>query len=179
MVLIGLIGPKESGKDTLADYLVSHYRFQKHAFADPIKQICRIMFLLDPEQLNDHTLKETIDKKWGLTPRQMMQKLGTDVIRNIWDNDFWLKHIDFRLDFNNDIVISDVRFPNEAQWIKDRGGILVRIDDGRINNSSKDDTHESETSNADIQEDFCVFNNKKNLLEFHQEIKHILTTILS
>lgn len=168
-VLIGLIGLKQSGKDTFADYLVANHHFRKLAFAEPVKKLCQTMFLLSEEQLNDPVLKEKVDPRWGLSPRQMMQKVGTDMVRQMWDDDFWVKHMDMRLrKIVDKVVVSDVRFPNEAQWIRDKGGLLVRIDDGREQSS---DAHSSETSQSTIQEDVRIFNEKNGLEDFHDKIE--------
>lgn len=175
MVLIGLIGYKQSGKDTFADYLVCHHNFKKEAFAEPVKEVCRIMFHLKYEQMNDPILKETIDERWGISPRQMMQKVGTDTIRHAWGDDFWIKNMGMRVGNHNDnsIVVSDVRFPNEAQWVKDNGGVLIRIMDSREHS----DTHSSETLQASIKEDFLIFNKKDGIEKFHQQINKLIEKI--
>lgn len=173
MVLIGLVGRKQSGKDTFADYLVSQYGFTKQAFAGPVKEVCRAMFLLTPEQLEDPQQKETVDGRWGLTPRQMMQKVGTDMVRRVWDEDFWLKNMDLRL-CGGDVVVSDVRFPNEAQYIRDRGGVLVRI---AHNGGALEDPHTSETSQESIREDVCVVNEKNGLTAFYETIENTLPSL--
>jgi len=176
MVLIGLIGLKQSGKDTFADYLVDKHHFKKLAFAEPVKKICQVMFLLTEEQLNDPHQKEVVDGRWGLSPRQMMQKVGTDMVRQTWDDDFWVKNMDMRIrQVVQKVVVSDVRFPNEAQWIRDKGGLLVRIDDGR---EKPQDTHSSETSQASIQEDVCVFNEKNGLEDFHWKVEELFRKIV-
>lgn len=174
MVLIGLIGRKQSGKDTFADYLVRTRGFKKHSFAEPVKQICQIMFHLETEQMHDPRLKEKVDERWGLSPRQMMQKVGTDMVRDMLGNDFWVRHMDMRAPAGN-VIISDVRFRNEAQWVKDRGGVLIRIVDG----TPHSDNHSSETEQLAIQEDILVMNNKTNGLEtYHREIETIIKNIL-
>ena len=76
--LIGFIGRKSSGKDTSADYLIERYNYYKVAFGDPVKNVCKQLFLLSNEQLTDHTLKETIDNRWGISPRVMFQRIGTE-----------------------------------------------------------------------------------------------------
>jgi hypothetical protein len=176
MVLIGLIGLKQSGKDTFADYLVEKHHFRKLAFAEPVKQICQTMFILTEAQLNDPHQKEVVDARWGLSPRQMMQKVGTDMVRQMWGNDFWVKNMDIRhRQMNHDVVVSDVRFPNEAQWVRDRGGLLVRIDDGR---GQSTDSHSSETAQASIQEDVCVFNEKNGLETFYEKVEGLIGGVL-
>lgn len=176
MVLIGLIGYKHSGKDTMADYLVQKYGFKKHAFADPVKQACRIMFQLEKEQLDDPQLKEVLDERWGMTPRQMMQKFGTDMVRCMLGDDFWVKNMDMKIqkETNNNIVISDVRFRNEAEWVRQNNGVLIRIVDGKTQHT---DTHPSETEQLSIQEDIHIINEKKGIPLFHQEADTLLQTM--
>ena len=60
-MIIGIIGKKGYGKDTLGDYLVENYNFIKYNFADPVKDISKIIFNLNYEQLYGSE-KEVIDK---------------------------------------------------------------------------------------------------------------------
>lgn len=153
-MLIGLVGKKQVGKDTVANYLVHHYGFIKHAFAAPLKAACEVLFLLEPRHLNDNRLKEKTDARWDKTPRQMMQLVGTDLFRKHVDRDFWVKHMDLWLDAHHSdlVVISDVRFQNEADLIKKRGGLLWRVE----REMPYHDAHESETQeirNVDLNLD--------------------------
>ena len=74
MVLIGIIGKKYSGKDTAADYLVTNHNFTKMAFADPVKKITKELFNFNNEQLYGN-LKETVDERWGISPREAFRRL--------------------------------------------------------------------------------------------------------
>lgn len=130
------------------------------------------MFQLTPEQLEDPQQKEKADQRWGLSPRQMMQKVGTDMVRQMWGEDFWIRNMDLRL-CDGDVVVSDVRFPNEAQYIRDRGGVLVRI----VRNGRASDTHTSETSQASIREDVCVVNEKNGLESYYETIEKTIPTL--
>ena len=80
-MLIGLVGKKGAGKDSVADYLVTHHGYQKHAFALPIKQACSLMFQVDMAAFDGEN-KEVVDPQHGMTPRQMLQKVRTDFFRN-------------------------------------------------------------------------------------------------
>jgi hypothetical protein len=79
MSRIGLLGRSNSGKDTLADYLVKEKQYVKYSFANPVKEIAKIMFNLSAEQLNGN-LKEVIDDRWGISPRVMFQRIGTNSV---------------------------------------------------------------------------------------------------
>jgi hypothetical protein len=144
-MIIGLVGKKQVGKDTVAQYLVHYYDFIQHAFAAPLKKACQVLFLLESEQLHVNRLKEQEDPRWGKSPRQMMQLVGTDLFRQHVDQDFWVKHMEYWLDkhmtTDTNIVISDVRFQNEADLIRQKGGVLWMIK----RDTFEQDVHESET----------------------------------
>jgi hypothetical protein len=116
------------GKDTAADYLVKHQGFIKLAFANPLKEAVRLTHGYSDEQLYGN-LKEVIDPFWGETPRQTLQRFGTDALRTYYRSDLWVmatkrKLVDMA---GQNVVISDCRFPNEAEMIKGLGGFVVRI----------------------------------------------------
>lgn len=144
-MIIGLVGKKQVGKDTVAQYLVNYYDFIQHAYAAPLKKACQVLFLLESEQLHVNRLKEQTDPRWGKTPREMMQLVGTDLFRQHVDQDFWVKHMEHWLnehtDKNKNIVISDVRFQNEADLIRKKGGVLWLIERDTVFH----DNHQSET----------------------------------
>ena len=138
--IIGLLGKKRSGKDTSGDYLVENYGFVKYAFADPVKEICKILFDFSEEQLYGEK-KEGVDFRWYLTPREAFQKIGTEFAQNdiynyfprlkerLGDEVIWVKL--FRLWYeknkNKNIVITDVRFPHEIEAIKELNGKIIKI----------------------------------------------------
>jgi hypothetical protein len=78
--LIGLVAPKQSGKDTIGDYLCGKYSFKKYNFADPLKEGVRKIFGFTEEQLYGNE-KEIIDPFWGVSPREVLQKMGTEVFQ--------------------------------------------------------------------------------------------------
>lgn len=99
-ILIGLVAPKRSGKDTAANYLCSSYGFKKYNFADPLKRGIGEIFGLTYNQL-DGDEKEIIDPFWGVTPRELLQKIGTELFQfelpkvvdqfKDFDRTFWVK----------------------------------------------------------------------------------------
>jgi len=122
--LIGVHGPLNGGKDTVANYYQAKFpdRFARYAFARPIKQACTVLFGFTSEQMEDRTLKEQDDAFWGFSPRKAMQKLGTEYGRDMLRDDVWIKRAELELEKNKKIgkglIITDVRFENEAKWIR-------------------------------------------------------------
>jgi len=162
-MIIGLTASKRSGKDTLADYLVKEHGYIKMSFAEPLKEICRILFDFTDEQLHGDK-KEEIDEYWKVTPRKVLQFIGTDLLRdqlsNIMPdigNNIWLEIMKKKIlkNPNQKIVIADLRFNNEIEFIKELGGIIIRIN--RTNNNN--DNHESEKLINTFNVDYELNNN--------------------
>lgn len=125
MILIGISGKRGSGKDTLANELVKSYGFIKLSFARLLKQHVREFFDMSLEQ-TDGFLKETIDLRYNKTPREIMIQVG-QFYRAI-DPDFWIKGAFKGLDTSKNYVMSDLRFKNEANYIRNvHGAYLVRL----------------------------------------------------
>lgn len=138
-MLIGILGRKRVGKDTTADYLCSNYNFEKLTLAQPLKDICKISYDFSDEQLYG-SLKETIDERFGVSPRVVYQYLGTDIFRKDINsiipcikNNFWINLIAenylqmTETNKNKCVVVSDVRFQNEIDRIHELGGIIIKI----------------------------------------------------
>jgi|2_EtaG_2_1085320.scaffolds.fasta_scaffold03322_6 energy-coupling factor transporter ATP-binding protein EcfA2 len=132
--LIGIIGKKGHGKSALADALatITEGYTTEIAFAGPLKEAARIIFRLNDEQLHGE-LKEKKDLHWNKTPRELLQLLDTEVGRAI-DPEVWIKSALYRAeaaweaDPDTIVVVTDVRFENEAAFILARGGLLVRVE---------------------------------------------------
>lgn len=190
MVLLGIVGNKRSGKDTVADYLVNNYNFYKLAFADPIKQISKIMFDLDESQLNGDS-KELIDQRWGITPREIFQKIGTDFgqfdlikyfppLKNKIGRNFWVEKLKLKykkLPVNSNIIVSDVRFIHEIKEIKKMGGKIIYID----RKCNKNDNHISETelNSIDINVFDFVIHNNKSIQHLYERINDMILNIIN
>jgi hypothetical protein len=149
--LIGIIGRKRSGKDTIGDHLVRKYGFMKYSFATPLKEACKAMFGFSDEQLNGD-LKEVVDPEWNVTPRLVMQYFGTELMRKgigkilpEVGEDFWVVCFEkfYLKNMNKKIVVTDVRYPNERDIIKKLGGIVIGVVRPSIQYI---DNHISETS---------------------------------
>ena len=127
MILIGLSGLKRSGKSTVARYLVEQYGFGEVSFAAPMYRAIATMIGIDIQHLQDETSKEA-DIPWlGRSPRYLLQTLGSEWGRGLVRDDIWiliaLRHIERHRGMGMPgVIVSDVRFDNEAQFIISQGG---------------------------------------------------------
>lgn len=142
-MIIGICGFIGSGKDTVADYLVNEHKFKRDSFASTLKDAVSAIFGWDRELVEGRTKeardwREQVDPWWAqrlnmsnLTPRLVLQLWGTEVGRQAFHNDIWIASLENKLrKFNSDVVITDCRFPNEVQAIKNAGGIVFRVKRG-------------------------------------------------
>lgn len=137
-IIIGVAGPARSGKNEIAKYLQKYHAFHEDSFAAPIREACiRILGLSGLDELDE--VKQTPHVLLGgKTPREFMQVMGTEFGRQmIWD-DIWVQSCIQRCEKFQRVVISDVRFDNEAEAIREKGGFIIRVDrpDVRIEQSS-------------------------------------------
>jgi len=126
-MIIGITGPARVGKDTTADYLIGKLgarRFMKMSFAEPIKAMLAVGLNMTVEQVSGD-LKDKIDPVYGVSPRHMLQTLGTDWGRQMIHADIWVKAMARRVK-GRDIIIPDVRFESEAKFIREHG-VLIHI----------------------------------------------------
>lgn len=180
-MLIAFTGYKGSGKDTSAKILIDKYNFTKYAFADPLKECCKNLFRLNEEQLNG-SLKETIDERWGISPRKIFQILGTNMIRDTLTDYFpeikqflekkyciwsYLFKLWYEENKHKNVVITDVRFPDEYDTIINNGGIVIKIN--KVGANSSNDCHISET-NIDNMKSHYTIDNDGTIEELHQKI---------
>lgn len=142
-MIIGLMGKSGSGKDATASWLCTHYGFARLAFADPLKLGAKHIFSLNDSQLWGAE-KDVVDPFWGMTPAQILQRMGTECMRDGFSTDLWVKALLRQIVPGDHTVITDVRFPNEAQAVLDWGGVLVRV--VRPGYASKRAPHASETA---------------------------------
>lgn len=132
-LIIGLHGRARSGKDTVARYLANHLALLSYAFADPLKQALAGLFHLTQAHLEGE-LKETPLPGIGKSPRELMQLLGTEWGRDMVHPQLWLllaeQNLQLLAEHHQDmhgVVIRDVRFENEAEWLRSKGGVIVHL----------------------------------------------------
>ncbi|WP_010323011.1 hypothetical protein [Marinobacterium stanieri] len=138
MKLIGLTGKAGAGKDTLASLILEHTTGTTRAFADPMRRAAKEIFGLTDEQMTDRVLKEQVVPYWGMSPRRILQLLGTESVRGVFGGDTWVKNADLRLEAlmrsesHEELPVevciwTDCRVEEEAEWIRANGGIVVEV----------------------------------------------------
>ena len=133
-LLIGLIGRAGAGKTTVANHLEADWHFEQVALADPIVAMIHALYAeagVDGAWAVERALKDQPPPQIGASYRRLAQTLGTDWGRHLVHPDLWINIAAHKVRVAHlhqaHVVVSDVRFPNEAQWVLDMGGQLVRI----------------------------------------------------
>ena len=171
MILIGLGGKLRSGKDAVADRLVSEYGFAKVGMSDPLHEA---LLKLDPivaplpgaESASLHSMRYSnlieeigyVRAKERPEVRRLLQTLGTNIVRDMIDVDAWTRIMGETVrklrEQGRDVVVSGIRFPNEAAKIRQLGGDLVWVTRPAEGASA----HESEDSIRPQEFDFGIPN---------------------
>lgn len=114
---IALTGGMRSGKDTVGKYLCKQHGFERFAFGDSIRRVCRELF---PEAF-----------KHGGKPRKLLQEFGqfcVSIDTNVWVNYLFQEIDSFGFDLKEDnIVITDLRQPHEYEALRKKGFVIVRV----------------------------------------------------
>ena len=177
-MIIGLSGYARSGKDTVANILVSQ-GFTRVAFADAIRES---LFILNPLVGDSLRLQECIWMNGGwegakILPevRTLLQVFGTDVGRKLLGENVWVDVLFSSLNPDKNYVVSDVRFENECEAILSRGGEMWRInraDVGPVNGHISD-------SALDSYKDFAyTINNSDSLTVLNLKVMNRLEKVL-
>jgi hypothetical protein len=154
-ILCGVVGKKRHGKDTIGKALHSHLDLRVDHFAAPIKDFCRDVMGLSFAQVHGDK-KETVDPRWGKTPREIMQFYGAEVVRSIHP-DVWVRRAIDDHHYYTDrarqdrprigTVICDCRYQNEADAIRKAGGFLLYV----VRPGIEDNEHSAHSSEQEIE----------------------------
>jgi hypothetical protein len=199
-MLIGILGFAGSGKGTVADILVRDHGFHKLSFADALKDSVATIFgwerhLLEGDTDESREFRETIDPWWSerfaydVTPRYMLQLMGTEAGRNAFHIDIWIHTVARRMMQYENVVIADVRFPNEINFIRENGGFNVRVVRGKDPEWYEIARRANLEKNTDLMYDYSVhysewawighqtnyeLSNNSSLAMLEADVKHML-----
>lgn len=151
IIIIGISGKIGSGKNCVADLIQKHANipFIQTAFAKKLKQIVALLCEIDYFSTLSQVAKNIYIPEYESTIGLMYQEIGTKVMRDSYKKDVWIKSL--LLELKNkpgNYIVTDVRFKNEADALKDNSAFLVRVsrkDNPVAKNSNRDLNHPSET----------------------------------
>ena len=174
-LVIGFSGLKGSGKTTAAEYMVTHHGFICMSFAQPIKDMLRVLGVL-----KDWPKEEPHPLLCGMTPRHALQTLGTEWGRVMIGGDIWVNIVKDWIKNSkalNRIVIDDVRFKNERAMIEELNelpnhrGLVGCI--SRKETANAGDQHQSEMEILELSHDFTIQNDYK-VADLYEALDQIL-----
>jgi adenylate kinase family enzyme len=167
--IIGLSGRAGAGKTTISKHLVEHFGYTRMAFGDPLKEMLIKAGLC--------TWEECYVEKTARS-RELLQKVGTEIFRKQIHTDFWVQQIALRVKerpVDSKIVFDDLRFPNEAKWIRSfPGSMIVKLERIGHVDATAGTTHESESLVDTIQADHTITAASGEVDELLMSIEQIL-----
>lgn len=183
--LIGIMGQKGSGKDTVADYIIRKYDdYSKRSLAEPLKRACQEIFLFSDEQMyGTQSQKEEPDNRWfGCSPRTCLQYVGTDLLRDQMnkimpgiEHDIFTHHFElWYVQNKGNVIVPDVRFENEVKMIRNLGGYVIKIIRPSL---IQTDMHSSEiASNTITNYDYLIWNDG-SIEDLHKKVDSVMDQI--
>lgn len=194
--LIGVMGRKRAGKDSVAQALMANGGYHRFAFADPLKEMAYnvdpyVFVGADPSIVDGERLwirlSDLIEKvgweeaKDNADVRRFLQRLGKEGVRDVLGEDTWVDktlndYVIPALNVGTSIVVPDVRFLNEVQAIRRLGGDIWRVD--RPDLPPDKDMHASEQAWRRVKPD-VVITNDGTMLDLYNQVKRARNLIRS
>lgn len=178
-MIIGLSGYAQSGKDTLGAFLVEEHGYTRYAFADALKNVVYALNPIIGSNILSHELvrfRDSVDElgwedaKKVAEVRRLLQVMGTEAGRQILGDNVWVDAVMNKITAAQNVVITDCRFPNEAQAVRAAGGYVVRIQRPGV---AAINAHASETSLDEWGFDYTV-ENKGDMEELRLKAKDLV-----
>jgi hypothetical protein len=189
-MIIGLIGQKREGKDTVASIIKEFdNEYKCMALADPIKDIARIMFNFSEKQLYDAE-KDVIDTKWYIKPRDFFEQFGTDIMQfdiykylptlesSVPQRKFWVLSLLSKLQENDKVIITDIRGQHELEEVIkfNPNAKFIRIIRPTVLSTTNDTTHITQSEPNQIEDTYITETiiNDGSLDNLKEKVKNIL-----
>lgn len=178
--LIGLHGKAGAGKDTFASNAAQVYQYNTDSFAAVLKEATALLFKLDADDMINRHLKDRNHQYWGMSPRRMLQLLGTEAMRGTFGEDFWIKRLQLELYYSRrPVIITDVRFQNEVDFILKHGALVhITRDKNPYEAAAAGHASEAELEIPSVDNVWFARNNS-GLLEFESCTYQIMDSIIA
>lgn len=195
-MIVGLSGRKQHGKDTIANILQKKVpNIKRLSFATPLKEAVRHMFGFTESQMYGEE-KDSLDSRYGVSPRHVLQQLGTNWVRNRLLLDGIVKHLphndspslwisrmaDNLCAADSHVVITDVRFRDEAELILNKGGHIWGVQRGGLEHK---DCHASENVENEVwalakeRRAFTFIDNSSTLKDLKAKVTYLIPLFFS
>jgi hypothetical protein len=167
-MIIGISGKMCSGKNYTSKYIKNEFpdkKFKIKNFGYDVKKITSYLTGVNMKTILSRKAKQIYLPEWNMTIGEMFQKIGTDCLRDKLHQDVWILSLFSKYTADQNWIISDVRFINEADYIKKLGGIIIRLNGDPMNMvkyETRDINHISETELDDYKKFDILFDNKVN-----------------
>ena len=136
-MIIGLVGFIGSGKGTVGE-LLRLQSYKQASFAGVLKDTASVLFgwdrnLLEGDIVESRVFREHKDTFWSerfgydFSPRLALQLLGTEAGRDVFHKDVWIYALENKIKQIKNVVITDTRFPNEIDFIRSKGGVIIEV----------------------------------------------------
>jgi hypothetical protein len=191
MQIISISGKIGSGKDTVAKLIIdksfiSNWKVKK--WATKVKEIASLLTGIPVEKFESQEFKRSyLSDEWSktktingqlvkepMTVRDLLQTIGTDAIRDVLHEDAWVNALmsEYKTKNDNYWIITDTRFPNELNTIKNNKGIIIKVI--RDSGNTVGTLHASETALDDYTGWDYIINNNGSIEQLEQEVVKFL-----
>ena len=175
--LIAFTGAAGAGKTTAANIVCWNYHGLRHSFAEPLRQMLYPLGL-GPDAFSQERKNKPHPHLGGKTPREALQLIGTDCCRKMIYENIWLDAMRRQYEAHREklggmlFVIDDCRFDNEAQLVRDLGGIIIKLEGPGLQKMA----HESERGVSAHLVDHVIQNPRQDLNDLQLRIEQVLTS---
>jgi dephospho-CoA kinase len=171
--IIGILGRSRSGKDTIANIIKDKYQeYEICRFAQPIKNALKEIYGFTFDQL-ENDFKESIDQRYGITPREAMQEMTSFYLTKHGPSFFSDKVFSLVSDnLSTNVIIPDVRYSHDIVQIRKRGGIIIKVIRPEV--SIK---HTVENHIGDLESDYTIINDA-DIIHLENKVYDILTKLI-
>lgn len=179
--LIGFSGRRGSGKDTVArlmQQLQPERKWHIRSVGEPIKAVCAALAGEGTAPYFSQPGKAEMLPAFGRTRGEMLQQVGLAL--RLWEPAIWVQAFFSQLPTDQHTLIPDVRFPNEADLIRSRGGLMLRVEGDPLHqrgDGTRDDDHPSETALDDYPHFDAVLHNTGSLPDLERQVRELLARV--